>query len=210
LTGLYFLCRGPDDLVLSDCPATFEESFFNVFLITLGEFGTYSNFSEGTRPNPRLTRGFVLAYSVLSNVLLMNILIAQMAETYSTVQKSATNEFLYHQCSLISEYEDDLSPAGERKVQQLRMFVLARNHWEDLTRNNRKTNWRDDFAQLVAEELQLEMNTPDDDNEDEVGNALARDVEHIKVRMSSIEGRFESIDTKLSRICKLVDLSRGD
>eukprot|EP00966_Prymnesium_polylepis_P194760 4514846-Prymnesium_polylepis.1 len=112
--GVSFTVLLPGESAMSEFEL--DKPFYKAFRAILGDFdisGTYEYFSSATiieRPTHLIMPLLLLFYIFLATIILVNLLIAQMSERYTTVLSVAQEEWLYNRMILYKEYKDDRDP----------------------------------------------------------------------------------------------------
>lgn len=66
----------------------------------------WPNERGGASPNRTLVLILILAYMLMANVVLVNLLIAQMGSTYERMMEKAEKEWVFNRAHLILEFKD--------------------------------------------------------------------------------------------------------
>ena len=118
-------CQHDDDTGDNDCQL-FPE--FLQFVSTVALFGAGDGFfREGVDPT-RLNQIFLLVLQIIVQIVLLNLIIAVMGNTYSRVQEGAIQEALYERAHIIIEVESTWLPVVEyfkAKASRLKYAVLS-------------------------------------------------------------------------------------
>eukprot|EP00966_Prymnesium_polylepis_P080837 1872816-Prymnesium_polylepis.1 len=85
---------------LGDGPFMVNGAFFAPFWSMYGEFGELGEVGQAGGP---LSTSLLWVYTFLSQIVLVNLLIAMMTETYESVKENADNEWRFRRVSTIDE-----------------------------------------------------------------------------------------------------------
>ena len=106
MTAFYFLLKKPLKEVESPSHSSYEKSWMELFRMTLGTW----NYPElRSSYHHWLTQIFFVLFLILVPILLLNMLIAMMGNTYSAISEKSEREFALQSANILVEIERGLS-----------------------------------------------------------------------------------------------------
>ncbi|CAH1783392.1 unnamed protein product [Owenia fusiformis] len=146
--SMYILFRGKDGTAFS-AP---EEAIMGMFVMSLGEFGdTYSTFSHTC--HPVMTKIIFVVYMVLVTLLLINMLIAMMGNTYQLISETK-NEYLRQWAKIILVIEQTVTTEQRILQQKKYSHPMADGRRALVIRWHQTEKEKEDLKRLRKEQIQ--------------------------------------------------------
>jgi len=218
--------RFPHDFTLIKMISNFRSPFMSPWFTVFGDHNLdeITDTTEGVSPTNILLPILLFIYMLITTIVLVNLLIAQMSETYNTTLVNANEEWAYQRAGLIREFKDDYDKGNLppfniifvfwRRLYEVGVMVRRRvcpsmaSKTQQLDKRSFKLyasiEYQDTLQRQEAVALKVCITRQDEQSRTELNNQMGDLHTHVKGMGSEVaermDARIERLEGKMERM----------